>query len=80
MKGGGGCIGNRIRTTNHINRSNHLREKCESDHADSDSEPQLFSDIWSLTLSDGDVDHNLEAGSDSVEGFGLLEFNVSLSH
>ena len=44
-----------------------------------DSEPQLFSDIWSLTLSDGDADYNLGAGSDSVEGFGLLEFNVSLS-
>ena len=35
MKGGGGFIGNRIRTKNH-NRSNHLRENCESDHADSD--------------------------------------------
>ena len=66
MKGGGGFIGNRIRTNNH-NRSNHLREKCElSDHADSDSEPQLFSDIWPLTLSDGDADHHLEAGSDSL--------------
>ena len=67
MKGGGGFIGNRIRTKNH-NRSNHLREKCESDHVDFDSEPQLFSDMWPLTLSDGDADHTLEAGSDSVEG------------
>ena len=76
MNGGGGFIGNRIRTKNH-NRSNHLREKCElSDHADSDSEPQLFSDIWPLTVSDGDADHNLEAGSDSVEGRRIVNISI----
>ena len=69
MNGGGG------RTKNH-NRSNHLREKCESDHADSDSEPQLFSDIWPLTVSDGDADHNLEAGSDSVEGRRIVNISI----
>ena len=79
MKGGGGFIGNRIRTKNH-NRSNHLREKCESDHADSDSEPQLFSDIWPLTLSDGDADHHLEAGSDSVEGRRIVNISYLASH
>ena len=79
MKGGGGFIGNRIRTKNH-NRSNHLREKCElSDHADSDSEPHLFSDIW-LTLSDGDADHHLEAGSDSVEGRRIVNISYLASH
>ena len=80
MKGGGGFIGNRIRTKNH-NRSNHLREKCElSDHAESDSEPQLFSDIWPLTLSDGDADHHLEAGSDSVEGRRIVNISYLASH
>ena len=78
MKGGGEFIGNRIRTNDH-NRSNHMREKCESDHVDSDSEPQLFSDIWSLTLSDGDADHNLEAGSDSVEGRSKLNISYLAS-
>ena len=77
MKGGGGFIGNRM-TKNH-NRSNHLREKCElSDHADSDSEPQLFSDIW--PLSDGDADHHLEAGSDSVEGRRIVNISYLASH
>ena len=79
MKGGGGLIGNRIRIKNH-NRSNHLREKCESDHADSDSEPQLFSDIWPLTLSDGDADHHQEAGSDSVEGRRIVNISYLASH
>ena len=79
MKGGGGFIGNRIRTKNH-NRSNHLREKCESDHADSDSEPQLFSDIWPLTLSDGDADHHLEGVSDSVEGRRIVNISYLASH
>ena len=76
MKGGGGFIGNRIRTNDH-NRSNHTREKCESDHAD--SEPQLFSDIGPLTLSDGDADHNLEAGSDSVEGRRIVNISYLAS-
>ena len=78
MKRGGGFIGNRIRTKNH-NRSNHLREKCElSDHADSDSEPQLFSDIW--PLCDGDADHHLEASSDSVEGRRIVNISYLASH
>ena len=80
MKGGGGFIGNCIRTKNH-SRSNHLREKCEiSDHADSDSEPLLCSDIWPLTLSDGDADHHLEAGSDSVEGRRIVNISYLASH
>ena len=52
---------------------------------DSDSEPQLFSDIWPLTLSapplsDGDADHNLEAGSDSVEGRRIVNISYLASH
>ena len=79
MKGGRGLIGNRIRTKNQ-SRSNHLREKCESDRADSDSEPHLFSDIWPLTISDGDADHHLEAGSDSVEGRRIVNISYLASH
>ena len=63
MNGGGGFIGNRIRTKNH-NRSNHLRENV---NLTMQTLTQLFSDIWPLTVSDGDAAHNLEAGSDSVD-------------
>ena len=45
-----------------------------------DSEPQLFSDIWPLTLSDGDADHHLEAGSDSVEGRRIVNISYLASH
>ena len=45
-----------------------------------DSEPQLFSDIWPLTLSDGDADHHLEAGSGSVEGRRIVNISYLASH
>ena len=43
------------------------------------TQPQLFSDIWPLTLSDGDADHNLEAGSDSVEGRRIVNISYMAS-
>ena len=75
MNGGGGFIGNRIRTKTH-NRSNHLRENVNLTMQTLTRSHSCFSDIWPLTVSDGDAAHTLEAGSDSVEGRRIVNISI----